>query len=471
MAVSGWVEHRREHRLVEELRIGLWKGGDAFAFGTEWIFMSGAPKAPYEDLLAYVCKELNLPHVRVQTRDADGLDAHGHMYPAASGEWLDPKTALAGSGAELIKSVNWREYEEIAEGEDGVPDDEASATILPAPVTVINQGLVEVVQEHYSPKMYAAIKELFADTRLSEEAVLRSLEGRFPTFRDLMCHAPTAAMPAPHEVMTLRLHWAKAPLFVVKETLSQRMAMTDMGLDVEGSLVPTPYPMQYLHFESPRQDVCWNAGPDGDLEVSLSGVYVHDHPGDQDSGGVWRVIDLGIVGMDSTGTLGFSDLRLAFNNKSSTLGDALVLWRDGGDERPSEQWVEVMERVSVEVAKVLIYVGSTEARRVEMKLRSNLIARLKGKSAGQRLKAQDELRRIYDYILIGPVEAFEDGGVSSTSGAKKAPHHRRGGLRAVACGPGWTERRMRLFPPVIVNKHLLGQDPAGWPRPKNYRVK
>jgi hypothetical protein len=41
----------------------------------------------------------------------------------------------------------------------------------------------------------------------------------------------------------------------------------------------------------------------------------------------------------------------------------------------------------------------------------------------------------------------------------------------VGCGQGKMQRSLALFPQVIVNKHLLGDDPGTWPRPKNYRLK
>lgn len=465
--VSGWIRHESDDRLIEELRIGLWKQSGAFAYGTAWMFDKGRPKGPSEDLLSYVCQELRLDHKRLPWRHVDELGGpKGDLQPGPNGQWLNAEKAVAGAGAELIKSANWRDYDEFVAGD-------SVAGSFPAALAAINMGLVDVVQEHYSPKMYAALKELLSDVKLSDEGVMRRLEERFPSsFRDLMCHAPTAALPAPPEMMTLRLHWSRSPTIVVKETLSQRMAMTDIGMDIEAGLIPTLFPMQYLHFESPREDLTWALDEGAGEEVQLSGVFVHDHPGDEDSGNAWRVIDIGILGIDAGNSeIGFADVRLAFESASSTLADALLMWRqEDPDDPPSAEWVTVMASVCAEVAKILIYIGSADARRIDMNERSKLLASLKGKSEGQKLKAREQLKRVYDYILVGPIEAFEES-VTSAGGKTMIPHHRRGGLRAVACGTGKTQRRLKLYPPVIVNKHLLGSDPSTWPRPKNYRVK
>jgi hypothetical protein len=100
-----------------------------------------------------------------------------------------------------------------------------------------------------------------------------------------------------------------------------------------------------------------------------------------------------------------------------------------------------------------------------------MVDALKGLSQGQRQKAQEAIRSAYDYILIGPLQAVEERSAQGSSGKTLSPHHRRGGIRPVACGKGREQRRLHMFPPVIVNKHLLGSDPSAWPRPKNYRVK
>jgi hypothetical protein len=476
--VSGWVSHESDDRLIEELRIGLWKECGAFAYGTTWMFEKGRPKSPSEDLLSYVCKELGIEHKRLPGQHVDALGGpKGDLNPGPDGRWLDAERAVAGAGADLIKSVNWRDYDEFVggaggTGKDGSPGESVGGS-FPAPLAAINMGLVDVVQEHYSPKMYAALKELLSDVKLSDEGVMRRLEERFPSsFRELMRHTPTAALPVPAEMMTLRLHWSRSPTIVVKKTLSQRMVMTDIGLDIEAGLIPTPFPLQYLHFESPREDLTWALDEGASDEVRLSGLFVHDHPGDEDSGNVWRVIDIGILGIDARSSkIGFADVRLTFESASSTLADALLLWRqEDPDDQPSAEWVTVIESACREIAKILIYIGSPDARRIEMNERSKLLASLKGKSEGQKLKAREQLKRVYDYIMVGPIEAFEES-VTTAGGRKMIPHHRRGGLRAVACGTGKTQRRLKLYPPLIVNKHLLGADPSTWPRPKNYRVK
>ncbi|ABD72114.1 hypothetical protein Rfer_4428 (plasmid) [Rhodoferax ferrireducens T118] len=458
---AAWVCLDDPNRFLQELRIGVWRESGAFVYGTSWIISALDDKALPEQNLRELCREvsLELSMADPTTFDKVTTDRGSNLYPDRNGMWLDPQVQVAGKGASLIRTAQWEGFND---------DPYGSLSTVPFPTYVLAVGAVEVMQKHYQPKLYSRLKELLAKTEFSNEDVYAQLEASFPEFRDLACNCPSAALPTDELLIGLRHHWSKSPIMVVKKTLEERLMHTDVGLDLPIGMVATPFPMSYIHFEERLQSLSF---VEEGLNFSPLGVFVHEHRSGFYNKNCYRVIELGfIAATDDNQQLTLVDFSLEFASEDETIAQAMAKWKAAINADDDEEWFDFADLLVEEVIKVFLYIGSPGAIQVPHEPRKNLLASLKGKSEGQKLKAQRQLGVSYDYILVGPDEAFETGNGGDGSRTVK-PHFRRGHGRHVSFGKGRLQKRMVLFPPVVVNKHLLGQDPDTWPKARNYRLK
>lgn len=456
-----WVSLDDPNKFLLSLRIGVWRESGAFVYGTSWFPSALDDRSLIEKNLRDFCKDAGLELVIADptTFDKAATDRNSDLYPNRKGMWLDPQVQIAGNGASLVKTVHW----------DGFNDDPyGSLSTVPFPNYALAVGVVEATQKHYQPKFYARLKELLAKTEFSNEDVYAQLEDSFPEFRDLTSNCPSAAMPTDELLLGLRHHWSKSPILVVKKTLEERLMYTDIGLDLPIGMVATPFPMSYIHFEERPQFLSFL---EGELSFTPIGVFVHEHRSGFYNKNCYRVIELGFMAATNDNQhVTVLDFSLEFESEEETVSEAMEKWKTALKGDINDEWLAFSYLLIEGVIKVFLYMGSPGAIQVQHEPRKSLLASLKGKSEGQKLKAQRQLNLSYDYILVGPNEAFEISDGSDGSRTVK-PHVRRGHGRHVSFGKGRLQKRMVLFPPVVVNKHLLGQDPDSWPQAKNYKLK
>ncbi len=129
---------------------------------------------------------------------------------------------------------------------------------------------------------------------------------------------------------------------------------------------------------------------------------------------------------------------------------------------PEENERRMVELVAY-LAKVFLYLGLKEARRVTVREYSD---------ARRRIKREPKLRKkiasLYDRIVVGPA-SLPDVPLASGNGHAMPPHWRRGHFRMHAHGPGYSERKLLFIVPVLVHAELLA-DAVQAPPPKTYRA-
>ena len=459
---AGWVRLPDSDRFYEELRVGVWRESGAIVYGTSWIIGSLDMKSTLMSSLEALSADvgLSLSILEDATLDHATGERDAHLYPNHEGAWLDPAIQVAGKGAVLLKSSHWDGFCKTASD---------SLKRLPFPTFSQRVGIVDAMQRHYQPKVYSRLKELFSNVTLSGEDILCQLERDFPVaFEALMCNAPESALPAEEMILALRHHWSRSPLLVVKNTLQERLLNTDISLDVPIALVATPFPMSYFHFEDQSLSLSWLAE---EKEMRCLGFFAHEHTSGFYNKGAARVIEFGFVATTDDGeALQLFDFSLEFSGPDDTVADALTRCLGNGELASDEDSCDHHAQLTEIALKLFLYMGSPGAVQELREPRKELLAAMKGKSESQRLKLQGELSDTYDHIIIGPNESFEyEAGAGSQSTV--TPHLRRGHGRHVSFGKGRLQKRFALFPPVLVNKHLLGQDPSTWPSAKNYKLK
>jgi len=451
---------------LDALRIGVWRDSGAFVYGTEWVTKPRETMQMLTNMLTDIGQSENIPvcvHPQILSKEVPTA-VNATLYPTRSGDWLDPKVAQAGAGAHLLKTVNWT-Y-------PGLDDlDEARMRNLPMPRRFLAAGLVEMIQQHYVPDVYRKLKELLSDLSFSDELVTDELVKAFPTFAELLHNAPHGALPTDAEISALRWHWTKSPLFLIRPELTERLQLTDLGLDVEASFAIMPYPLFYIHFPGGRSDLSWVDVSEESLKVT--GAFVHQHGMASAEPGRPRILDI-LFCADSTDpqseAWGFVDLRLTIEDEAETLEQVFQRWvASNKPEEMDDEWVAFSRILIDEVLKILVYLGMRDARKEDRPERTKFLKTASNKTPGQRLTTAAKARWLFDYIYVGPEESVDNIAATGLTNRKVKPHFRRGHRHTVCYGRGREQRRLALYPPVIVNADMIGHGVEI--RPKDYIVR
>jgi hypothetical protein len=455
---------RKDRRRFEEFQIGIWRKTGPFLYGLAWVVFYDTTSSEIIKTLRDLSVEENFTLIinAPAPRSSVPTTRSGLQYQNQQGIWKDPELALAGDGASLIKSVNWIGLE------DEIVDNQ-NYRQTPLPHRLISAGLIDHIQSHYAPKVYQTLKQLCSDISLSDEDVWMGLEQEFPQFRDLISNAPYAAMPEFPAYWSARLHWSKSPTIVVRQTLNERLIMTDLGLDIESQFLVLPYNFFYLHFEDARSDLQWE---ENGLVATIEGAFIHQHGSSNAANGRQRIVEIGcMASTDSGEQLFYLDVRLVIEDEGEMLESVMKRTRDMMDPAPDDQWWKFMLSVIEEIVKVMIYLGTKDARREDRPERTRFLEGINKKSASQKTRALIKANELYDYILVGPEKAFDEITAPGLSGKKVKPHFRRGHRHTVSYGRVRELKRIEMFPPVIINAHLIGSAEGYSIVPKNYQIK
>lgn len=384
------------------------------------------------------------------------------MFPDGHGGWFSQAVAEYPEARGVVQRLPW-EYVNRECIDDQVVD------ALPLPHRLVRSGLVEMVQRHYTPRMYRAIKEVLGDPNVPDGVVWNHLSDRDPSFRELYTKHPDIAIPDVLTWSSLRMHWVNAPTLKVRSTLLERLALTDIDTHLPANFLRSPFPLAYIHYESPLEHagVKWSA-KEGDAQTlfSLEGAFVKEQQVSQTREFtlvmVWRHQSEVRKNLSTQITLQIADEKCSIEHYINEHYQKLGLQADD---------IEADAPAIAEILKVLIYMGLKDARMQKRTERSDALKGLPKKKRETQIKELQRARGLYDHILVGPEPAAEEHQVVGEGFAKNTMpvHHRRGHFHTYRVGPGRQATEIKFIAPIIVNKHLLTADDS-IPSPKDYRL-
>ncbi len=261
--------------------------------------------------------------------------------------------------------------------------------------------------------------------------------------------------------LRLMVFYNRIRKFQTTDALESMLHDTDFGQDIPASWFRPPFNEVYLEFGEHRRFPTKITDPTSGEHI-IEGCYLLAGltPSLRDKSLV-RGFDLILFGSPAgkTGVMDdcFTHLGLPISDESmpiSALVDEVVAHYQARSDFPN---ASVIRPVVEHVAKILVYLGTKEARQHEVLVGTEAIKRLAAiKSSAKLEKASRQAARLYDRIIVGPsvLPPTMAGGPGSRSDGIR-PHVRRGHFRAQAYGPQHSLRRPLWIEPMMIGHGRL----------------
>lgn len=283
-------------------------------------------------------------------------------------------------------------------------------------------------------------------------------------------------------LMPLKYQLSKGRIFEIRNSLFERLALTDIDDDLPCRTLRLPFPVCYFQLEKPRTDFVVPNEQTG--EHPWEGVYLFEFPDttyvgyDAEGNAIprqGRVIELLFIGStkdqdpDNDATWAIP-LFMAEDASLNEELERLVASRAGRapalDEAPFiPNEVEHLQRLVFQTARILLYLNCAQARTQAVSEHSELMAKVERAGPAKRPKLLRQFARTYDFIRVGP-EQFPELKQNAAGGRSVSAHLRRGHFRNQRYGEGRELVRVVWIDATMVNAEKV---PAA-PEPKQYRV-
>lgn len=412
-----------------------------------------------------------LPSVSMEAtlRGSDGRD----MARNGVGNWVERQLLMLGTDAEVLLTRDWGAVLQAIPPQLP-PHERDTLGRLPVP-ELLSQKLrfPDLVRQRYRADVAAFLEGLVAEPGVAYGTAVARLVQAFPQFSGLRPNDLYEAIPRPGMWSAWHFRAVQGRLFRVRDTLLQRLALTDVEHGLPASFVHSPYPDCYFTLQTPL------GTEDGEYKVM--GFYVserHLTPQeceqlDQPAG--TRVVAITLTHEEPEAFVSIEAMttQWAFrpddtSDFSETLEEVYQAARTGQGVRHGvpESELKLQKDALLLACKVLLYVGLKNARLVDQPLKSTLMSRMREAKGREKERLWIKARAACDYIDVGPEDALpERQPVAGEHGDKSMPPHwRRGYYRSQAFGPGRSERRTVWIEPTLVRADRLtgGDEP---PRP------
>lgn len=264
------------------------------------------------------------------------------------------------------------------------------------------------------------------------------------------------------------VHKNRVRLLQTTDALEERLRLSDFGDEVPGSWFRPPFPACFIEFGTKR-DFPWTLLDPVSGEHRIEGAYLIEGKSLEGPGG--EPLDRPVPAFDLIITASpvgkTSHLDDAFIHSTLIISDEAepvthLMERTVSRFRAMNQGVASDDRfvaVIAHLAKILIYLGTRDARTSDVREGSLAQSRLAGiKSPGKRAKAERQSQVLYDRVVVGP-ERFYDT-KNYEAGTSVRTHWRRGHFRMQRHGAGLSLSHPVWIQPLLVNADQLNGEVA-----------
>ncbi|KGG86193.1 hypothetical protein P245_20970 [Comamonas thiooxydans] len=443
----------KELPYMDQLMIGF--AGRANTIATTYRFpRSDKPLEEDAEFIASLCRDRGIADIR--TIDLN-RPIHANDYPGYSvgldGEWIEGQDARLGDARSLVTRVHWELPEEP-------PETYTAATHqLPAVIFLDKVGVPSVLEQHYTPKIWSAVKAALStpcDPLQAVEHVLRvAWQGTTTDLEWLLEKYEPTLFPHRHDLLCMQFKQCKGTIVRATESLLHTLRETDIGDDCPSTFLRSGFDCHYLLLRVPADAIDEPEDPEhrryidgllvqrwnvGGLEHLLLDVFITSGSDVHAPDIVEDAIPLKLV-FDETTTL--AQLRQQIDPHDGLSRQALDLF-----------------------AGVTLYMNSRDARIERRDDHQKAADALKLMNRKKRKPADyHKVQGSFDAIYVGPEFINDTSSAVSGQGHARSgvkPHYRRGFVRyGQRVGKGLTETRPVFISPVLVNAHkLLEGDPA-----------
>ncbi len=295
--------------------------------------------------------------------------------------------------------------------------------------------------------------------------IARAMESLYPDLTNAMYQGRTDVLC--DIALRLMVHFGRVRTFQTTDALETLLQDTDVGSDIPANWFRTPFENCYIEFGEHRRHPVTITDPVSGKHI-IEGVYLLSGQSRRIDGGddLVRGYDLIIFG-SALGKRGVMDdcfvhMGFPIGDESRSISEEVSHVVAHYAKRSDFLNAEIFRPVVEHVAKILVYMGTKEARQVEINESSQAISRIAGlKSSSKREKAMRQAARLYDRVVIGPEHLpseLRDIDTDRSGGIR--PHVRRGHFRSQAYGPQHSLRRPQWIQPMLICKErFVGGSP------------
>jgi hypothetical protein len=257
-------------------------------------------------------------------------------------------------------------------------------------------------------------------------------------------------------VLRTLLYHHQVSIFQTTDALESMLQATDLGDDLPASLFQTPFRNIFIQFgETTPFPITLHDPSSGDHAIEGCYVFSGDIGTITDPERSVRGFRIMLFGSPSGKSCLYDDtfahIAVPIHDETLPIGEIIQYAVDkflaaNLNVRNAHAYAEIGKHV----AKVLLYMGLKDARQAVRNDASEAVRRLAAiKSTAKRIKAQRQMDRLYDRIVVGPVSSPIHR-APGTGHRTLHAHLRRGHFRMQPYGPKQALRRPQWIAPTLV---------------------
>ena len=263
--------------------------------------------------------------------------------------------------------------------------------------------------------------------------------------------------------LRLMIHYGRVRPFQTTNALESLLRSTDIGPDIPAAWFRTPFPDVFIEFGETRDGAFTMRDPLSG-EHRVEGVYLLSGLSAPLSGNgpLVRAFDIIIFGspLGKSGVMDdcYTHMSIAIEDEEAPIIDLVDRTVRYHSARGEFLNAALFHPLVEHVAKILVYLGTKDARQETLREGSMAEARMATlKSPAKIAKARRQNYRCYDRVVVGPTVSPSaiPGAPHTASGIR--PHVRRGHFRSQPYGPQHSLRRPCWIEPTLIGATSLGE--------------
>lgn len=360
---------------------------------------------------------------------------------------------------------------------------------LPHPVRITCSKYTEMntqAQDHLYDEVFTGLDIETCSIDFLTQTVMRLRPDIFSFYRSGNSTDHLAGIALSTTLYSYKFRRQDGNILTTSDILDEILEQTEIGDDVPVDYLRPPFKTCYIEFTESRSSSL-KVYNESTHEHILEGVYISETQIDPGSVEMKRYTDSPMV--DVNKPLRILDLMFTGSplGKSHVEDDALRVqgfYIQDGMRTIKQELSNVQEKYGHDddftsdmrylsqtlnhMAKVLLFINCKQYRDTAFNERKELRKKITSlKSPGKIRKFEDKLRKIYDRVVISPLDNViyeSDAGFNHARNVKeKRTHWRKGHFRMQPYGPGASKRKILFIEPTVVG--------GVFAKKKNYDVK
>lgn len=382
--------------------------------------------------------------------------------PCPDGAYRPLKQAFYGMAGRQIKSfgwdLGWKYRIDLFASDDALRD----LVPLPHPIAMKAAGAESAMRAHYEKEILDVLHEQMSIPGRCQATAMDKVMSWCPGLQEIEDDEEDAVWTMAGIYAAEHQRLANGALLIVKKTLITRLNETDFEDKFPAKYIRSPYADAFFHFETPLTEVHKNGNA-----FMITGFYVSEESAQslkEEDETLDRLLAIKMTYRYSGESIRFGAIPVHFSITKDDERSIVKTYSDAINKQLAENPVGPDDReefglciAAMElIMKVLVYANMKAARLEFHDERSKLSAQVRAAKGSSKDKLAAKLRRVFDYILLGPEDTDEDRLALDLTSRKMKVHWRKGFFRNQRHGHGLSLTKQVWIAPTLVNSRDLG---------------